>query len=213
MGNGTSRHGQRPRVAIRAGSLLTAALLVAVPGCGGDDGDDATGVTADDTDAAGTAVDATGVDDGNGSAATDPATNGAGAGPAGEEVDVCALVSQDEVAAAIGMPAGSAQAEESPAPFFGCRYEDDGLTHVVSIGVIAWADSDDAEASFDFGADQYPAVEGIGERAYNSQPIGDVDVLTGRYEVSVSLHFVSDDDAAELAMARELAALVVDRLP
>jgi hypothetical protein len=77
----------------------------------------------------------------------------------------------------------------------------------------ASGDPDEAEASFDFGAGQYPAIDGIGDRAYNSQPIGDVDVLAGPYEVSVSLYFASDDDAAELAMAGALAALVIDRLP
>jgi hypothetical protein len=38
-------------------------------------------------------------------------------------------------------------------------------------------------------------------------------VLAGRYELSVGLYFVSDDDEAELAMASELAAVALDRLP
>jgi hypothetical protein len=129
------------------------------------------------------------------------------------EIDVCALLTNEEVEAVIGMPVGAAQPEESEAPFFGCRYEEDGLSQVVSVGVIMWADAQEAEASFEFGADQYPAVEGVGERAYNSQPIDDISVLAGRYEVSIGLYFVSDDDEAELEMASELAVVIVGRLP
>ena len=146
--------------------------------------------------------------------ATGTATSPASAGGADlGELDVCALVSQEEVESVIGMPAGAAQAEEPSPPFFGCRFEDDALTQVVTVGVISWDDEETAESSFDFGAEDYPAVEGIGDRAYNAQPVNDITVLAGRYELSVGLYFISDDDEVELAMARDLAALALDRLP
>ena len=209
MGNGTMTHRGRRSAGVRAGSLLAAALLVAASACGDDDGDDAVGITAavDETDAEGADTAATDVEDTDVSGQTTDPSGAVG------EIDVCALLTKEEVEAVIGMPAGSAQPEESAPPFFGCRYEEDGLSQMVSIGVLAWGDAEEAEASFEFGADQYPAVEGIGDRAYNSQPIDDLTVLAGRYELSVGLYFVSDDDEAELAMASELAAVALDRLP
>ena len=197
---------------VRTSSLVAAALLVvAASACGGDDDDDAIDVTeeTDETDTDEAASEATDVE---GADVTGQPTV-ADEAPAVGEVDVCALLTKEEVEAVIGMTAGSAQREESPAPYFGCRYEEDGLSQIVSIGVLAWVDAEEAEASFEFGADQYPAVEGLGDRAYNSQPIDDVSVLAGRYELSVGLYFVSDDDEAELAMASELAAMALDRLP
>jgi hypothetical protein len=211
MGNGTMRNRGRRRAGVRARSLLTAALVVAASACGDDDGDDAVSVTAavEATDAEPADAEATDVDNTD---VSDQPTVANGSQAVGE-IDVCALLTKEEVEAVIGLPAGSAQPEESAAPFFGCRYEEDGLSQMVSIGVFAWGDAREAEASFEFGADQYPAVEGIGDRAYDSQPIDDVNVLVGRYELSVGLYFVSDDDEAELAMASELAALALDRLP
>jgi hypothetical protein len=211
MGNGTMTHRGRRSAGVRAGSLLAAALLVAASACGDDDGDDAVGITAavDETDAEGADTEATDVEDTD---VRDQTTVANGSRAVGE-IDVCALLTKEEVEAVIGMPAGAAQPEESAAPYFGCRYEEDGLSQIVSIGVLAWGDAEEAETSFEFGADQYPAIEGIGDRAYNSQPIDDVSVLSGRYELSVGLYFVSDDDEAELAMASELAAVALDRLP
>ena len=211
MGNGTMRHRGRRTAGVPARSLLAAALLVAASACGDDDGDDAIGVTApvDETDAEGAEIEATDVEDTD---VRDQTTVANGSRAVGE-IDVCALLTKEEVEAVIGMPAGSAQPEESAAPYFGCRYEEDGISQMVSIGLFAWGDAEEAEASFEFGADQYPAVEGIGDRAYDSQPIDDVNVLVGRYELSVGLYFVSDDDEAELAMASELAALALGRLP
>jgi hypothetical protein len=147
---------------------------------------------------------------GDGTATQQPRTS---TGGTGVSIDVCALVTAEEIEAIVGEPIAEGEAEESAPPFFGCRYESDDITRVVTIGVIAWDDADDAEASFDIGADQYEAVEGIGDRAYRSQPINDITVLSGRYEISVGLYFVSEDDDDEFEMAREIASTVIDRLP
>jgi hypothetical protein len=207
------RHRRPQRGGVRASILLVATLLVAVPACGGDDDGAVSGTevteVADSTGADATDSEATDLE---GASVTGAPTAAADAGAVGE-IDVCALLTKEEVEAVIGMPAGAPQPEESPAPFFGCRYEEDGLSQIVTIGVLAWSDAEEAERSFEFGADQYPAIEGLGDRAYNSQPIDEVSVLAGRYELSVGLYFVSEDDAAELAMALELAATALDRLP
>jgi len=134
-----------------------------------------------------------------------------------EAFDLCALISREDVENIVGVTVGPGMSEEPAGGggilFLGCRYEDDAITPVVTVGIIVSLNESDAEDLFEFGADQYPAVEGIGDRAYNSQPIDDITVLSGSYEISVGLYFVSEDDAAELEMARELAQLVIDRLP
>jgi hypothetical protein len=129
------------------------------------------------------------------------------------DIDACALVTQDEVESIVGMAVGAPEPEDAPPPFFGCRYEDDEILPVVTVGIIASESTDDAVSLFEFGADQYPAVEGLGDRAYRSQPIDEITVLAGRYELSVGLYFVSEDDDAEFEMAREIAELVLSRLP
>lgn len=207
-------------------ALVCACVAFAFGACGGDDDaaedtagtvpSDATTATdantaTDDTAASAGAPDTTAATDtpvATGGAATTATAAGAGGGETGEEIDICALVTQQDVEAAIGMPAGPAQPDSMP-PFFGCRYELE--TDIVTVGVWVWDDADAAEASFEMVADQYPAVEGVGDRAYNS-PIDDLTVLSGRYEISVGL-FLSLDDADELAMASDVAALLIERLP
>jgi hypothetical protein len=189
-------------VAVFALPLFLATLLVA---CGGDDDD------ANDADATST------------SPANAAATSSDGGGAAGgaaddlEEIDVCALLTQAEVEAAIGQTAGPGAPEESFAEFGlgggACRFEADDITPVVTVSVLAWSNEEDADASFSFGEDQYPPVEGIGDRAYRSQPIDEISVLVGRYELSVGLYFVSEDDDEEFEMSRQLAELVISRLP
>jgi len=179
----------------RIGVLLALALLA---GCAAEGGGAATPDAADAT------VEAT-----VGPATPEPTT--AGGAPA--EIDVCALLSQAEVEGIVSVPVGPPAAEDPLPPFFGCRYEDPDITPVITVGILAWDSPSDAESSFGFGADQYPAVDGIGERAYRSQPIDDITVLQGSYEVSVGLYFVSEDEDADFEMARQLAEIVIGRLP
>ena len=53
-------------------------------------------------------------------------------------------------------------------------------------------------------------MEGIGDRAYDSRPIGDITVLKGKYELSIDVSASGQD---EFEVAKELAAKAVDRLP
>lgn len=186
-------------------TLAGAACVLLLAACSGDDGS-----AGDDPGAATTPTAASST---TSAPTATVATTSGGDETAGGDIDVCALVPGGEVEAVIGMPVGPAQRDDFEDLFYGCRYEEEALTQVVTLGVIAYEDAEEAEDSFEFGADQYPAVDGIGDRAYNSQPIDDITVLAGRYEVSVGLYFVADDDDTEHAMARELATLLLDRLP
>ena len=135
------------------------------------------------------------------------------------ELDVCSLISKAEVDGILGQTTGdpvfnSMGDAGAAAGLTGgdCRFEATGVTPVVSISVLAWRDQDDAESSFSaFTAAE--EIEGLGDRAVNTQPVGDVSVLRGRYEISVDLYFVDEDDSVELGMAREIAEIVLSRLP
>ena len=193
----------------RLALLTLLALLLAA--CGGDEGGGTEAPTEDTATGATTSSPASAA--GTTTAGTDVAGPAAQASSA-EDLDVCSLVSQDEVSEVIGTQAGAPQREDDPSLFYyGCRYEEEDITELVSIGILAWADEGEAESAFEFGADQYPAVEGIGDAAYRSQPIDEITVLNGRYEISVGLFFVSEDDDEEFEMGRQLAEMVIARLP
>ena len=76
----------------------------------------------------------------------------------------------------------------------------------------SFPDEDEARSFFEFGSEQFEAVEGIGDAAYRSE-IHEITVLHDRYEIDVTLYFVSEDDDEEFEMARELAEMMIDRLP
>ena len=197
-------------------ALVGAALIAACGGNGGN-GDDPNGGDGATSTAASTAV-------ATPDTAASPGENvstvasGNSAPVDVADLDVCTLLTHDEVEAAIGQTAGPpafiAMDESFASAGLGggdCRFEADNITPVVSVSILAWADEEAAASSFDFGTD-YPAVEGPGDRAKRVQPIGDISVLVGRYELSVDLYFVSEDDDEEFEMARSLAELVVSRL-
>jgi len=84
----------------------------------------------------------------------------------------------------------------------------------VNVDVLTYDNADDAESIFQLAIDinDYPEVDGIGDRAYDSRPIGDITVLKGKYELSVDVANVSTSDA-DFEVAKDLAKKAVDRLP
>jgi hypothetical protein len=191
---------------------LALALVIACSG-GSSDGDD--GGDGDEPVATSTSA-ATGATSTGATAPAGAGGDGAAASGDGEDFDVCTLLTHEEVESVIAQTAGPpAFSPMDLIPGVGggdCRFEADGITPIVSVTVLIWEDEDDAESSFDL-LDHYPAVDGIGDGAYNTQPAGDLSFRSGRYEVSVDLYFVSEDDAADLEMAQQLAELVLPRLP
>jgi hypothetical protein len=168
-------------------SVLLTTLILSISGCGGTD----------------TATDA---ESGN------PSVSNAGRSSRSiTELVVCGLVSSDEISQIIGQPAGGAKPEQPYPPLFSCRYEDETITPAVQVSIAAWDDETMAVESFDI-ADKYPRVTGIGDRAYNSQPFGDLTVLHGRYEVSVDVAFLSESRDVDFDAATQIARIVLTRL-
>ncbi len=199
--------------------LLSAAILTA---CGGD-GDDKDGGAIASATPASTGASSTALPDSSGAIGPSGAaasTGGTGSDNVdGEGIDVCTLISKDEVEDILEQTVGdptftSIGALGAAAGMTGgdCSFQATSVTSVVSVSVLAWADESDAETSFSL-YNTTQEVEGLGDQAINIQPVGDIAVRQGRYELSVSLFFVNDDETTDFEMAREIAELVLSRLP
>jgi hypothetical protein len=140
--------------------------------------------------------------------ASGPARN---PGPAPVSVDACALLTKEEVGAAIGKPV--IPVVESTGAAASCAYHD--ATHQPNkfLSLIVYVMTPDQargafEATKGGGRDQV-AVAGVGDDAYWDSFLG-LTVLKGRYEIGIS---VSDRDVDQLKVARTLAPKVLSRLP
>lgn len=194
----------------RIAVILLLGIALTATACGGGDDGDSPGSTGDD---------------GGQDTATQP--GGDGETPAGDNtttgdtptadegaIDACALLAVDDVTEALGAPVDEPQHEDVPPQFFGCRF-DSGSGPGLTITVVAFADADEAESFITSVIENngYSTVDGIGDQAYNTQPIGDLSVRTGRYELSVDIYGYSDDDQAELDLAIALAEKALGGLP
>jgi hypothetical protein len=129
------------------------------------------------------------------------------------ELDPCALITKQEAEAIIG------ESVDDPLVTItellaSCLYSTPDF-RTVNVDVLTYDNENDAESGFQLAIDinNYPAIEGIGDRAYDSRPIGDITVLIGKYELSVDVGVSSSDSDADFETAKELAIQAVDRLP
>lgn len=193
------------RLLLLYGSVLALTVFAACSG-GDDEAGGSTSASAADTPAAGsTPANTAGGDETP--AATAPGTRGSG-----DSLDVCGLLTLDEVEAFLGVPPAEPQQEELAPPFFACSWESE--QPVLNVSIIVWPDEDAAKDSVDLTAGNAVAeISGLGDEAHNTQPSDDVTFRRGRYEVTVGIYFLSDDDAEELTAAVGLAHLIEERLP
>ncbi len=127
-------------------------------------------------------------------------------------IDACALITQEEAELVLGASTGSAQPDNNP-PLYSCSYETSNYASVQII-LVMYEDNAQALEAYQMAIDinGYSELNGLGDRAYNAQPILDVDVLSGRYELSIDISD-SSDDAAQLQNAITLAEKALGRLP
>ena len=202
---------KRRRMPLRAlGVLSFAALsgLILLAACGGDD--ESTATPGGTRPAAATAA-APGTRTAAATAsprATQAATATAQASTG--EIDPCALVTKAEAEAIVGESLGE-PAVTITKMLAGCLYSTPDFDSV-NVDVLTYDSEDDAKSLFQLAIDinDYPEIEGIGDRAYDSRPIGDITVLKGKYELSVGVSTGGEDD---FEVAKGLAAKAVDRLP
>ena len=139
---------------------------------------------------------------------------------AGGDIDPCALVTKEEVEAAVGASVLEPQREDF-ANLFTCSYNDPDtpIVRTVSVNVIVAEREDQARDSYEMFKDLAPdaeAVAGIGDEAFWDSVVKGLDVrlevLKGKYDISIKID-LSPDGGDALAIAKELAAKLLGRLP
>lgn len=122
------------------------------------------------------------------------------------DLDVCALLTEDEVEEALNEAVVDVVPEDLPPSFF-CDWfteNDNG----VSIEVLT-SDKESREAYYDSAGDDIETVPGLGERAqYTSY--GAVEVLTEDYVISL---FITSDTATDEEIREETITLMELALP
>lgn len=133
------------------------------------------------------------------------------AGPTAAPVDPCTLVTANEAAAALGAPVGEPERGDLT-PIVSCSYFTESAD-ILSVTLITYPNEDDAKTGFDAAiqTNDYQPLGELGDDAYNAQPVYDVAVRKGIYELNIDI--ITGDPSAELAQATELARTALDRLP
>jgi hypothetical protein len=127
-------------------------------------------------------------------------------------VDSCTLVTKAEAEAALGMAVGDPVRGDVP-PVYSCTFQSADRLNNVSVTVTSYTDARQAHDAYVMAVkiNDYKEFEGLGDRAYESL-VSDVNVLKGRFEVSVDLSSSLSKDV-EVKRAREIAARALERLP
>ncbi len=186
------------------GIIIFAGFLIA--GCGGDDDDSKTSAptgtqtqsgssstaTAEVTDA----PDETTAPDGNGS---------------GEDAAACALLTSDEVSAAVSEDMTIFSSADH-APTSDCEWDNASETTAVYVTVFNSGSSDGAEAEYSLLDENSEPVDGLGEKAHWVDGLDILEVLRGENNLEVQVvDFKSGSDP--LTEARGLAEIALGRLP
>jgi hypothetical protein len=126
----------------------------------------------------------------------------------GADIDPCALVTQPEIEQILGFSISGRQSSiemTEGVTFYSCSSDD------IHLDIEVWDDAANASMMFEFGL-EYPEIGGVGDQARNTQPLGEIDVLLGRYVVSVDI-YSNLDSSEEIRVATEIARIAVGRLP
>jgi len=200
---GLSNGWPRSLGALAALFLLALCGLFLLAACGGGDEEESTASPSGSKTPAATQAPA-------GTPAAGATKTATAAAQASGDIDPCALVTKAEVEAIVGESLGEPLVMNTEL-LVSCLYSTSQLEGV-SVDVLTYEDEDQAKSGFELALDinDYPEVEGIGDRAYDSRPIGDITVLKGKYELSIDVSASGQD---EFEVAKELAAKAVDRLP
>ena len=187
--------------------------LLVFAACGGDDEESTPSTQVVGTAAATSAATSTRTATGT-PAAEATQTPGATAEPSGAAIDPCSLLTKAEVEAAIGASVTEPE-PEAAANLVACSYNDPEtpIFSLVSVTVFIGGDANEASDVYELTKDNAADAEtvgGIGNDAFWDSVLNGLEVLEGKYDVRID---VSPDGGDELAIAKDLAAKVVDRLP
>lgn len=122
------------------------------------------------------------------------------------EIDVCGVLSEQEVADVLGAP-GAPEPWDIPPSFHACTWAASEEVFVYA-SITAHPDPEVAATTFEnwMTSNEFTEVSGIGDLAYTGSEIT-INVLSGIYEVEV------DTSPEDLEASKHLASLILDRLP
>ena len=146
---------------------------------------------------------------------TDDASPTSAAPPEEAELDVCGLVTKAEVEAALGVPVLDGEPQQA-ANLFTCSFNDPEAPIFTAAGVAVFVaeNDDDANEVYELAksnAAEVQEVDGLGEAAYWDATLNTMQILQGRYEISIDV--AADDGLDQLAAAKAIAAQALSRLP
>jgi len=130
-------------------------------------------------------------------------------GNGGGELDVCGLISNDELSAVIG-PAEAGIPHNTPPNFFDCEW--DSSDHNVSVTINVYADTADNVKAYYELTTNGDDVSGLGDKAQWTGETDTLEVLKGTYDVSLIVVTIDDSFDREGA-AKTLAGKALGRLP
>ena len=195
----SDRSASRRGRGIGTGLVLALGAIVLLAACGGGSDEEKTQPAA--TKAATTPAATTG--------ASQPTT-----APPSSALDACMLVTKAEIEVAVGTTVLDPKPEQL-ANLSTCSFNDPAtpIFTIASVSVLTGARDGDAREIFDMakknGNDPQP-VAGVGEDAFWDDTLSDLNVVQGKYEITVD---VPGDSADPLSVAKEIAGKVLAKLP
>jgi len=126
-----------------------------------------------------------------------------------EQVDACALLTEEEAAEALGSNVEPGEPSDF-APFFGCRWAVDGTLDYVDVTVLTGT-STELEYYFEL-TDETESVDGYEEKAQWAEHTGTFEVLTEDYDVSVGVGVLNREPVEAKEIAIGLMEKVLSRL-
>lgn len=183
----------------RAARVLAAIFVLLIAGCGSDDepDDGATGPTAtkSSVDAPDTSSGTTGAPEPGDVVGDDDA------------IDVCALLSAEEVQGVLGEPA--TPTDQSTGSMYACSWEGESdALNVLSVSVYVHPDAATAKEMYDATKEGLGGSEimGLGDEASYADAFG-LEVLSGRYDISVDNTGPTEKES-DLTIAKRILELL-----
>lgn len=190
-------------------AMCSVALLLAISGCGSDDGAGTETTVAQETPPSEPAGDDA-ADDGDGADATGGDTTEVSDAASDGAISVCPLLTDDEVASVLGTTAPGEE-DAMLAPLYSCEWST-AESPELTLSVVWRANPAEVEALFDPAATEGSvAVDGLGDAARMRPYFGDgyeLEILNGSYWLALS--------STALGAGEELIPLaeaVLTRLP
>ncbi|MBI5284530.1 MAG: DUF3558 family protein [Chloroflexi bacterium] len=160
--------------------------------------------------------------DGSGGEKTQPAATKAASTAASQPtaaassstLDACTLVTKAQIESAVGATVLDPKPEQV-ANLSSCSFDDptSPIFSVVTVSVLTGARDGDAREIFDLAkknGNDPQAVAGLGEDAFWDDVLSDLNIVQGKYEITID---VPGDSADPLSVAKEIAGKVLAKLP